>query len=81
MRREGERPRRRSEQEEQPDVSREPRERGLKWPREAGPILAAAKLEVRLLVVLYQAAKESVCFCFCSTCGHVVNADALSTCP
>jgi hypothetical protein len=29
----------------------------LKWPRAAGPFLAAAKLEVRLLVVLYQAAK------------------------
>ena len=36
----------------------------LKWPRAAGPFLAAAKLEVRLLVVLYQAAKGSVCCCF-----------------
>jgi polar amino acid transport system substrate-binding protein len=35
----------------------------VKWPRVAGPFLAAAKLEVRLLVVLYQAAKGSVC-CF-----------------
>ena len=35
--------------------------RSLKWPREAGPFLAAAKLEIRLLVVLYQAAKGSVC--------------------
>ena len=33
----------------------------LKWPRAAGPFLAAAKLEVRLLVALYQAAKDSVC--------------------
>ena len=33
----------------------------VKWPRAAGPFLAAAKLEVRLLVVLYQAAKDSVC--------------------
>ena len=33
----------------------------LKWPREAGPFLAAVKLEGRLLVVLYQAAKGSVC--------------------
>src|SRR5208337_2796469 len=33
----------------------------LKWPRAAGPFLAAAKLEVRLLVVLYHAAKGSVC--------------------
>jgi len=32
----------------------------LKWPREAGPFLAAVKLEHRLLVVLYQAAKGSV---------------------
>jgi hypothetical protein len=36
----------------------------VKWPRVAGPFLAAAKLEVRLLVVLYQAAKGSVCCCF-----------------
>ena len=35
--------------------------RALKWPRAAGPFLAAAKLEVRLLVALYQAAKDSVC--------------------
>ena len=33
----------------------------VKWPRAAGPFLAAAKLEERLLVVLYQAAKVSVC--------------------
>jgi hypothetical protein len=33
----------------------------LKWPRAAGPFLAAVKLEGRLLVVLYQAAKGSVC--------------------
>ena len=33
----------------------------LKSPRAAGPFLAAAKLEVRLLVALYQAAKDSVC--------------------
>ena len=33
----------------------------VKWPRAAGPFLAAAKLEVRLLVALYQAAKDSVC--------------------
>ena len=33
----------------------------LKWPRAAGPILAAVKLEGRLLVVLYQAAKGSFC--------------------
>ena len=33
----------------------------MKWPRAAGPFLAAAKLEVRLLVALYQAAKDSVC--------------------
>jgi hypothetical protein len=38
--------------------------RPMKWPRVAGPFLAAAKLEVRLLVVLYQAAKGSVCCCF-----------------
>ena len=38
--------------------------KALKWPRAAGPFLAAAKLEVRLLVVLYQAAKGSVCCCF-----------------
>jgi hypothetical protein len=35
--------------------------KSLKWPRAAGPFLAAAKLEVRLLVALYQAAKDSVC--------------------
>ena len=35
--------------------------RALKWPRAAGPFLAAAKLEVGLLVALYQAAKDSVC--------------------
>ena len=35
--------------------------RELKWPRAAGPFLAAVKLEDRLLVVLYQAAKGSVC--------------------
>jgi hippurate hydrolase len=29
----------------------------LKWPRAAGPFLAAVKLEGRLLVVLYQAAR------------------------
>ena len=29
-----------------------------------GTVLVAAKLEVRLLVVLYQAAKGSVCCCF-----------------
>jgi len=33
----------------------------MKWPRAAGPFLAAVKLESRLLVVLYQAAKGSVC--------------------
>jgi hypothetical protein len=33
----------------------------VKWPRAAGPYLAAVKLESRLLVVLYQAAKGSVC--------------------
>jgi hypothetical protein len=33
----------------------------VKWPRAAGPFLAAVKLEGRLLVVLYQAAKGSVC--------------------
>ena len=33
----------------------------VKWPRAAGPFLAAVKLEDRLLVVLYQAAKGSVC--------------------
>ena len=33
----------------------------VKWPRAAGPFLAAAKLEVRLLVALYQAAKDFVC--------------------
>ena len=32
----------------------------VKWPREAGPVLAAAKLEDRLLVVVYQAAKGFV---------------------
>ena len=32
----------------------------LKWPRVAGPFLAAVKLEGRLLVVLYQAAKGCV---------------------
>ncbi len=35
--------------------------KGVKWPRAAGPFLAAVKLEGRLLVVLYQAAKGSVC--------------------
>ena len=45
----------------------------LKWPREAGPVLAAAKLEDRLLVVLYHA-EGFVCCCFCCVCGHVVNA-------
>ena len=51
----------------------------MKWPRAAGPILAAAKLEVRLLVVLvHHAAKGCVRFC---SCGHVVNARALCTCP
>jgi len=35
---------------------------GVKWPRGAGPFLAAAKLEDRLLVVLYQAAKGCVWF-------------------
>ena len=39
-------------------------ELALKWPRAAGPFLAAAKLEVRLRVVLYQAAKGCVCCCF-----------------
>ena len=34
---------------------------GLKWPREAGPFLAAVKLESRLLIVLYHAARCSVC--------------------
>jgi hypothetical protein len=34
---------------------------GVKWPRVAGPFLVAVKLEGRLLVVLYQAAKDSVC--------------------
>ncbi len=33
----------------------------VKWPRAAGPFLAAVKLEGRLLVVLYQAAKGCVC--------------------
>ena len=33
----------------------------MKWPRAAGPFLGAVKLEGRLLVVLYQAAKGSVC--------------------
>ena len=33
----------------------------LKWPRAAGPFLAAVKLEGRLPVVLYQAAKGSGC--------------------
>ena len=34
----------------------------VKWPRAAGPFLAAVRLEGRLLVVLYQAAKgSSVC--------------------
>ncbi|MBV8422574.1 MAG: hypothetical protein JOZ26_21440 [Hyphomicrobiales bacterium] len=33
----------------------------VKWPRAAGPYLAAAKLEERLLIVLYQAAKVFVC--------------------
>jgi hypothetical protein len=37
---------------------------GMKLPRAAGPYLAAAKLEDRLLVVLYQAAKGFVCCCF-----------------
>jgi hypothetical protein len=32
----------------------------VKWPRAAGPFLAAVKLEGRLLVVLYQAAKGCV---------------------
>ena len=36
----------------------------LKWPRAAGPFLAAVKLEGRLLVVLYQAAKGSACCWF-----------------
>jgi hypothetical protein len=53
----------------------------VKWPRVAGPNLAAAELEVRLLVFLYQAAKGCVSFLFCSSCGDVVNAHALSTCP
>jgi hypothetical protein len=35
----------------------------LKWPRAAGPFLVAAKFEICLLVVPYQAAKGSVC-CF-----------------
>jgi hypothetical protein len=38
-----------------------PKLKELKWPRAAGPFLAAVKLEGRLLVVLYQAAKGSVC--------------------
>jgi hypothetical protein len=41
----------------------------VKWARAAGPVLAAVNLEGRLLVVLYQAAKGSVCCRFCSTCG------------
>jgi hypothetical protein len=36
----------------------------VKWPRVAGPFLAAVKLEGGLLVVLYQAAKGFVCCCF-----------------
>ena len=34
---------------------------GMKWPPRSGTVLAAVKLEGRLLVVLYQAAKGSVC--------------------
>jgi hypothetical protein len=34
----------------------------VKWARAAGPVLAAVKFESRLLVVLYQAAKGSVCY-------------------
>ena len=33
----------------------------VKWPRAAGPFMAAVKLEGRLLVVLYQAANGSFC--------------------
>ncbi len=33
----------------------------VKWPREAGPFLAAVKLESRLLIALYHAARCSVC--------------------